>query len=93
MNPHDLNEQAQSGQVVAYRDFSSVDHEGSSFKPKVMKVSDSPKKRQINFPEKLHYVLSELAKDGLDGIVAWQPHGRCFVVRDQKRFEKEVVPL
>ena len=28
------------------------------------------------FPVKLHYVLEEVKKDGLDDIVSWQPHGR-----------------
>jgi len=46
-----------------------------------------------NFPIKLHYMLSELEKDGLDHIVSWQPHGRCFVVHKQKEFVDHVLPL
>lgn len=46
-----------------------------------------------NFPVKLHYVLSDLAKDGLDYIVSWQPHGRCFIVHDQNKFATDVLPL
>lgn len=45
-----------------------------------------------NFPERLHYVLSDMEKDGLDNIASWQSHGRCFVVHDVKRFEKEILP-
>ena len=37
-----------------------------------------------HFPVKLHYMLSELEQDGLDHIVSWQPHGRCFVVHKQE---------
>lgn len=45
-----------------------------------------------NFPDKLHYVLNEMTKDGLDHIMSWQPHGRCFVVHDQKRLEQHILP-
>lgn len=45
-----------------------------------------------NFPDKLHYVLNEMAKDGLEYIMSWQPHGRCFVVHDQKRLEQHILP-
>lgn len=38
-------------------------------------------------------MLSELQKDGLDDVVSWQPHGRCFRVHKQKRFVKEILPL
>ncbi|CAB9496763.1 shock factor protein 4 [Seminavis robusta] len=39
-----------------------------------------------SFPVRLHYMLNELEKDGLSHIVSWQPHGRCFLVHDQKKF-------
>mgnify|MGYP005845532911 CR=1 FL=1 len=43
------------------------------------------------FPVKLHYMLNELEKDGGDNIVGWQPHGRCFVVRNQKLFVEQIL--
>jgi hypothetical protein len=46
-----------------------------------------------NFPVKLHYMLNELAKDGMDGIVSWQPHGRCFLVHKQQQFIEQVLSL
>ena len=46
-----------------------------------------------NFPEKLHYMLSELENDGLSHIVSWQPHGRCFLVHKQKEFVEVILPL
>lgn len=46
-----------------------------------------------NFPAKLHYMLSELDNDGMDHIVSWQPHGRCFVIHRQKDFVEKVLPL
>jgi hypothetical protein len=30
------------------------------------------------FPLKLHAVLEEVENDGLDHIISWAPHGRCF---------------
>mmetsp|Transcript_48414 Transcript_48414/g.89796 ORF Transcript_48414/g.89796 Transcript_48414/m.89796 type:complete len:421 (-) Transcript_48414:201-1463(-) len=41
------------------------------------------------FPIKLHDMLDD---ESLDEIVSWQSHGRCFVVRDHKRFASEVMP-
>jgi hypothetical protein len=46
-----------------------------------------------NFPVKLQYMLNELEKDGMDGIVSWQPHGRCFLVHKQQQFVEKVLPL
>jgi hypothetical protein len=46
-----------------------------------------------NFPVKLHYMLNELEKDGMDNIVSWQPHGRCFLVHKQQQFVEQVLPL
>jgi len=46
-----------------------------------------------NFPVKLHYVLSEMNNDGLDHIMSWQPHGRCFTVRNRQLLEQMVLPL
>jgi HSF-type DNA-binding len=46
-----------------------------------------------NFPVKLHYMLGELKRDGLEHIVSWQPHGRCFIVHNQKEFEQKILPL
>lgn len=43
------------------------------------------------FPVRLHYMLNEIEKDGLGHIVSWQPHGRCFVVHDQKAFTGQVL--
>ena len=46
-----------------------------------------------NFPFKLHYMLTELETDGMADIVAWQPHGRCFLVHKQQQFVDQVLPL
>jgi HSF-type DNA-binding len=44
------------------------------------------------FPLRLHAVLEEVAHDGLDQIVSWAPHGRCFTVHMPKEFVEQVLP-
>jgi hypothetical protein len=46
----------------------------------------------VPFPDKLHHMLTEVSKEGLDHIVSWQPHGRCFVVHKAKEFVTTVMP-
>ncbi len=46
-----------------------------------------------DFPVNLHDMLNELEKDGMDDIVSWQPHGRCFLVHKQQQFVEQVLPL
>jgi hypothetical protein len=46
-----------------------------------------------SFPVKLHYMLSELETDGMDDIVSWQPHGRCFLVHKPQEFVDKVLHL
>ena len=45
------------------------------------------------FPVTLHFLLNELQSDGLDHIISWQPHGRCFVVHNQAKFTESVLPM
>lgn len=45
-----------------------------------------------HFPEKLQDMLDQVQKDGLEHIVSWQPHGRCFVVHDAKGFVSFILP-
>ena len=45
-----------------------------------------------NFPAKLHFMLNDLKRDGLEGIASWQKHGRCFIVRNSKEFEQTILP-
>jgi hypothetical protein len=55
--------------------------------------SSSMNHGEQNFPVMLHYMLNELEKDGMDNIVSWQPHGRCFLVHKQQHFVEHVLPL
>lgn len=43
------------------------------------------------FPVKLHKVLEDAEKQGLDSIVSWQPHGRCFLVKNQSEFVQRIL--
>jgi hypothetical protein len=45
------------------------------------------------FPMVLHTMLNLAKSDKFEDIVSWQPHGRCFLVHDQERFVKEVMPM
>lgn len=38
------------------------------------------------FPYRLYEMLQLVESDGLDHIVSWQPHGRCFVVHKPEEF-------
>jgi HSF-type DNA-binding len=44
------------------------------------------------FPEKLHYMLRQLEKEGLQHVVRWNPHGRSFIVGDKAEFLENSVP-
>ena len=68
-----------------YRDFATVEE-------KDMPLPEEQAGKQRGFPELLHFVIDEMEKDGLSDICSWQPHGRSFMVHDQKRFEAEILP-
>jgi len=46
----------------------------------------------IPFPDRLYNMLSEAEFEGFEDVVSWQPHGRCFIVHEPKRFVEEVMP-
>lgn len=48
----------------------------------------------VPFPEKLHNMLEHIAQNEpeLSSIISWQPHGRCFLVKDAKAFGANVLP-
>lgn len=55
--------------------------------------SSSSSNTEQNFPSKLHYMLADMEEDGLDYIVAWQSHGRAFMVHKQDEFVSRILPL
>ena len=46
-----------------------------------------------SFPVRLHQVLQVTERSGLDHIVAWRPHGRCFGVNKINEFVDCILPL
>ena len=48
------------------------------------------------FPTKLYEMLIKASDDdsldAFEDIVSWQPHGRCFIVRNPKKFVAYVMP-
>jgi HSF-type DNA-binding len=44
------------------------------------------------FPVKLHKVLNAVQAEGLDHIVSWVSHGRCFRIHDAEAFVERVMP-
>ncbi len=48
----------------------------------------------IPFPMKLHNMLDhiDLFEPELSNIIRWQPHGRCFLVKNSKEFAANVLP-
>jgi HSF-type DNA-binding len=54
--------------------------------------SGSSSKAEKHFPSVLHRLLEEAEVGGYSDIVAWQPHGRSFLVKQQARFVREVMP-
>ncbi|GAX27986.1 hypothetical protein FisN_16Lh320 [Fistulifera solaris] len=45
-----------------------------------------------NFPERLHYVLDEMARDHQEHIMGWDETGSGFQVHDRNLLEKEILP-
>lgn len=43
------------------------------------------------FPEKVHRLITDAEADGNEDIVSFLPHGRAFMIHDQKRFVKELL--
>ena len=46
---------------------------------------------ELPFPVKLHHMLEHVDALGLNSIVSWQSHGRCFVVHKQQEFVDRIM--
>ena len=55
-------------------------------------ASAETSRSERNFPIRLWDLLSSLEEDGLDHIVSWAPHGRCFIVKNQDEFVRSILP-
>ena len=52
-----------------------------------------------HFPSRLHEMLSTIDDDDRGGstsnnanIVSWQPHGKCFLIKNKENFIAKVLP-
>ena len=94
-----LQIQAQNDGDVAentYWDHSAEHSDAQFYSPplKFLSLDRHPAKGGVSvpFPLKLHEMLDQIEADGLAEVISWQPHGRCFVVHDPKRFSDSVMP-
>ena len=46
----------------------------------------------VPFPVKLYNMLEGVEQEGLEHVVSWQVHGRCFIVHRSKEFVEDVMP-
>ena len=46
----------------------------------------------LAFPEKLYSMLVASEEDGSEDVVAWRPHGRCFVIHKKDIFVNQIMP-
>lgn len=83
-----------SAAAGVYRDFFNVDLEQVKAEHGI-----SPDKFKgprggvaMPFPVKLYNMLEGTQKEGLDHIVSWQVHGRCFMIHKPKQFVADVLP-
>lgn len=74
--------------TIAYRDYASINEEDLELAGWKAAEIKSP-----TFAERMHYLLSEMEKDGHQEIASWQPHGRAFIVHKRTEFEKDHLPL
>ena len=64
-----------------YHDYASLQAPISSYDPAL-----NVNRNHNAFPYRLYEMLQSVERDGLDHIVSWQPHGRCFVVHQPEKF-------
>jgi HSF-type DNA-binding len=53
---------------------------------------DDPRELIVNFPVKLHYMLTEIDSKGPESIISWQSHGRCFKIHEPEQFVRLILP-
>lgn len=78
---------------IAYVDHSYVDHlhDPVVAKQTIKDNSNNNKGIIINFPEKLHQMLTA-ADHGFADVISWQPHGRAFHIHQKDPFVDEIMP-
>jgi hypothetical protein len=75
-----------TGGTAAINDIVLVDS-----KQRRANIVTSSRMADHNFPAKLHYVLTELEREGKAHIAGFMPHGRAFKVFKHQEFVDEVL--
>jgi hypothetical protein len=74
----------------------NIDHDHSSnvLEEELLTISSTKAGVKVPFPGKLFNMLQQIDLHDTDlaQIVAWQPHGRCFLVRNAQKFEEIILP-
>lgn len=75
--------EAKEGHIIVQHNYH--DHSNDS---KIALPKENPARGGVTvpFPIKLHEMLEAISQDGLENVISWQPHGRCFVLRKPKDF-------
>lgn len=92
-HPNPIVEQASNSSVplvgipmgLDYVDYAHVPEQQQAIPPEERNTGGV----QCPFPERLHDMLTQNPDAE---VVSWAPHGRCFVVRKPRDFEKTVLP-
>mmetsp|Transcript_19475 Transcript_19475/g.29282 ORF Transcript_19475/g.29282 Transcript_19475/m.29282 type:complete len:310 (+) Transcript_19475:115-1044(+) len=73
---------------LAHHDYHDHSHDA------VTSENDTTSRRSATdpFPIQLHMMLDTVEREGYAHVVSWQPHGRCFVIHDQKQFHSFIMP-
>ncbi len=91
ISSHRRRESHEHGTVQhSYHDYSRISPEAQDFFALPLKGAHGG--TTIAFPVVLHRLLTDAAEEGFEDIVAWQSHGRAFLVHDHDRFVAEVMP-
>lgn len=52
----------------------------------------NPSRASSTFPGTLYFILLHSEENGTSHIISWQPHGRSFIIHDQKKMVNQVLP-
>jgi hypothetical protein len=74
-----------------YHDYAVASSSSTSSSEKLQCVSHFVNSN--SFPCILHYMLEQAQSQGYSHIVDWQPHGRCWLIKDQRAFISQVIPI
>ena len=54
---------------------------------------DHPDWSRLNFPHRLHHMLTFMEEEGLSHIARWDANGECFVVKNSEKLVHKFFPL